>query len=93
MIEHVKTKIKQEDNKVVVSRSQNIQEILDFNREKQIDGHNRNSEFRHVCGIPFVELEKWLHESGLQLGSQEFAQYIKKKIISGDYSKLMVHGY
>ncbi len=93
MTEHVRTQIKQEDNKVVVSRFQDIQAILDFNKEKQVNGHNRNSDFRHVCGIPFVELEKWLHESGLRLGSQEFAEYIKKKIISGDYSKLIVHGY
>tara|TARA_R110000744_G_scaffold134534_1_gene243575 strand:- start:41 stop:322 length:282 start_codon:yes stop_codon:yes gene_type:complete len=93
MMQHVSTKIKEEDNKVFISRSQDVQAILDYNKEKQINGYNKNSEFRHVCGIPFVEVEKWLHESGLQLGSKEFAEYIKKKIISGDYSKLMVHGY
>lgn len=93
MIEHVKTKIKEEDNKVVISRFQDVQSILDFNREKQMDGPVAGSDLRHVCQIPFVELEKWLHESGLRLGSVEFAEYIKKKIISGDYSKLVVHGY
>lgn len=82
-----------EDDKIVVSRKQDVQEILDFNKEKQIDGHNRKSDLRHVGQIPFVVVEMWLKESGLKLGSREFTEYVKKKLLSGDYSKLVVHGY
>jgi hypothetical protein len=93
MTEHLKTKIKEEDGKVHISRSQDIQAILDFNKEKQIAGTKAHSEMRHVGQIPFVVVEMWLTESGLKLGSQEFAQYVKKKLMSGDFSKLIVHGY
>jgi hypothetical protein len=89
----LQTRIKQEDDKVVVSRSQDVQAILDYNKEKQIAGTKAHSEMRHVGQIPFVVVEMWLRESGLKLGSQEFAQYVKKKLMSGDFSKLIVHGY
>ena len=89
----LQTRIKQEDDKVIVSRSQDVQVILDYNKEKQIAGTKAHSEMRHVGQIPFVVVEMWLRESGLKLGSQEFAQYVKKKLMSGDYSKLIVHGY
>lgn len=89
----LQTRIKQEDDKVVVSRSQDVQAILDYNKEKQIAGTKAHSEMRHVGQIPFVVVEMWLRESGLKLGSQEFAEYVKKKLMSGEYSKLLVHGY
>lgn len=93
MTEHVKTKIKEEDDKVVIARSQDVQSILDYNKEKQIAGTVAGGEMRHVGQIPFVVVEQWLSESGLKLGSKEFAEYVKKKLLSGNYSKLMVHGY
>lgn len=82
-----------EDDKIIVSRSQDVTRILDFNREKQADGPNVRSGFRHVAGVPFIVLEQWLMDSGLKFGSPEFNEYMKKQVISGDYSKLLVHGY
>ena len=48
---------------------------------------------RHVGSLPFVVVEKWIKESGLKLGSPEFSEYVKGKLLSGEYSKLIVHGY
>jgi len=93
MTEQLQTKIKEEDNKVVISRTQDVQSILDYNKEKQIAGTVARSDMRHVGQIPFVVVEKWMSESGLKLGSKEFAEYVKKKLLSGDYAKLLVHGY
>lgn len=93
MMEQLKTKIKEEDNKVVISRAQDVQAILDYNKEKQIAGTVARSDMRHVGQIPFVVVEKWMSESGLKLGSKEFAEYVKKKLLSGDYAELLVHGY
>ena len=87
------TKIKEEDGKVVISRSQDVQSILDYNKEKQIAGTVSGGEMRHVGQVPFVVVEAWLRESGLKLGSQEFAGYVKKKLMSNEFSKLIVHGY
>ena len=87
------TKIVEEDGKVHISRSQDIQRILDFNKERNIDGHNRKSDMRLAGTIHFVVVEMWLKESGLKLGSKEFSEYVKKKLMSGDFSKLIANGY
>jgi len=89
----LKTKIKEEDNKLHVVRTQDVQRILDFNKERNIDGHNRKSEMRLAGSIPFVLVEQWVKESGARIGSQELNEYIKKKLLSGDYSKLIANGY
>lgn len=89
----LQTRIKEEGDKVVINRSQDVQSILDYNKEKQIAGSVAGGEMRHVGQVPFVVVEGWLRESGLKLGSKEFAEYVKKKLMSGEYSKLLVHGY
>ena len=48
---------------------------------------------RLAGSIPFVVVEMWIKESGLKLGSQEFNEYVKKKLMSGDYGKLIANGY
>lgn len=87
------TKYTVEDNKVVVNRQQDIQRILDWNKERSIEGHNVRSDMRLAGRIPFVVVEMWLNESGLKLGSQEFSEYVKKKLMSGEFSKLIANGY
>lgn len=89
----LKTRIVEEDGKIHVQRTQDVQRILDFNKERNIDGHNRNSDMRLAGSIPFVVVEMWIKESGLKLGSQEFNEYVKKKLMSGDYGKLIANGY
>lgn len=89
----VNTKFSTEDDKLIISRTQDIQRILDFNKERNIEGHNRKSDMRLAGSIPFVVVEMWLKDSGLKLGSQEFAEYVKKKLMSGDYGKLIANGY
>jgi hypothetical protein len=87
------TNIREEDGKVHVSRTQDIQRILDFNKERNIQGHDPKSDMRLAGSIPFVVVEMWIKESGLKLGSKEFAEYVKKKLMSGDYGKLIANGY
>ena len=82
-----------EDDKLIVRRSQDVQRILDFNKERNIDGHNPNSEMRLAGSIPFVVAEMWAKECGAKIGSQEFLAYVKKKLLSGDFSKLVANGY
>ena len=82
-----------EDDNVVVRRSQDVQRILDFNKERNIDGHNRNSEMRLAGSIPFVIAEMWAKECGAKIGSQEFMEYVKKKLMSGEFSKLIANGF
>ena len=89
----VQTKLLNEDSKLIVNRSQDVQRILDFNKERNIDGHNKKSDMRLVGSIPYVVIELWMEECGGKIGSQELNEYIKKKLMSGDYSKLIANGY
>ena len=82
-----------EHDKLVIRRSQDVQRILDFNKERNIDGHNPNSDMRLAGSIPFVVAEMWAKECGAKIGSQEFLAYVKKKLLSGDFSKLVANGY
>lgn len=89
----VQTKYFDEDGKVIINRTQDVQDILDFNKERSIEGHNRKSDLRMVGSIPFVVIEMWMKECGAKLGSQEFNEYVKKKLTSGEFSKLIANGY
>ena len=89
----VKTGYFDEDGKVIIQRTQDVQRILDFNKERNIDGPNRRSDMRLVGSIPFVVIEMWMRECGAKLGSQEFNEYVKKKLTSGEFSKLIANGY
>tara|TARA_B100000902_G_scaffold56894_1_gene63752 strand:- start:4209 stop:4484 length:276 start_codon:yes stop_codon:yes gene_type:complete len=87
------TRIFDEDGKIIVNRSQDVQRILDFNKERNIEGHNRKSDMRLAGSIPFVVIEQWMKECGAAIGSQELNEYIKKKLMSGEFSKLIANGY
>ena len=93
MDNYLNTSYHTEDDKLIVKRSQDIQDILDFNKERNIDGHNVRSDMRLAGSVPFVVIEMWMKESGLKLGSQEFAEYVKKKLMSGDFGKLIANGF
>ena len=89
----VQTQILDSDGKIVINRTQDVQRILDFNKERNIDGHNKKSDMRLVGSIPFVVVEMWMKECGAKLGSAEFNEYVKKKLKSGEFSKLIANGY
>ena len=89
----VKTKFFNEDGTLIVNRSQDVQSILDFCKERQIDGYNRRSDLRLAGSIPLVLAEQWSRECGARLGSKEFMEYAKKKLMSGEFGKLIANGF
>jgi hypothetical protein len=89
----VQTRYFDEDGKVVINRSQDIEPILEFNKQRNIDGHKYGSDMRLAGSIPFVVIEMWMKECGAKLGSEEFNEYCKKKLMSGEFSKLVANGY
>ena len=82
-----------EDNKLIIRRSHDVQSLLDFNKERNIDGHNRKSDLRLAGSVDFATIEQWMKESGCKLGSQEFAEYVKKKLMSGEFSRFIANGF
>jgi hypothetical protein len=93
MQSNLQTKYFDEDGKIIIQRSQDIETILEFNKQRNIEGHNRKSDMRLAGSIPFVVVEQWVKESGLKIGSKEFSEYIKKKLMSGDFNKLIANGF
>ena len=89
----LQTRYFDEDGKIIIQRSQDIEDILEFNRQRNMEGHNRKSDMRLAGSIPFVVVEQWVKESGLKIGSKEFSEYIKKKLMSGDFNKLIANGF
>jgi len=43
-----------------------------------------------VGRIPFVVCEEWSRECGANIGSKEFAAYVQKKLINGDFQKFRI---
>lgn len=89
----LQTRYFDEDGKIIIQRSQDIEDILEFNKQRNMEGHNRKSDMRLAGSIPFVVVEQWVKESGLKIGSKEFSEYIKKKLMSGDFNKLIANGF
>ncbi|TWI32732.1 hypothetical protein [Paracoccus sulfuroxidans] len=51
------------------------------------DNLRPGSEMRHVGNIPFVVAEQWARECGASIGTAEFAEYVKRKLMDGEFAK------
>lgn len=89
----IKERMIEQGGKLHVVRSQDVAPILDANECARNGELNRRSEMRHAGSVPFVIAEQWSRECGAAIGTKEFAEYVKKKLMDGDWAKLRVHGF
>jgi len=89
----IKERMIEDGGKLHIIRSQDVQGVLDKNQRARTSELNRHSEMRHAGSIPLVIAEQWSRECGAAIGTKEFAGYVKKKLMDGDWSKLRVHGF
>jgi hypothetical protein len=89
----IKERMIEDDGKLHIIRSQDVQSVLDANQRARTGEMNRKSEMRHAGSIPMVIAEQWSRECGAAIGTKEFAGYVKKKLMDGDWAKLRVHGF
>lgn len=89
----IKEKMIEQDGKLQIIRSQDVQSVLEDNQRASLAGLNRKSEMRHAGSIPLVIAEQWSRECGAAIGTKEFGEYVKKKLMDGNWSKLLVHGF
>lgn len=82
-------------NLVHETRTQDVTDIMTYAHELAETSPNFGGEaaWRHVGEVPMVVYEQWLSECGAQMGSPEAAAYVKKKMLSGEFSKFLVKGY
>jgi hypothetical protein len=68
---------------------QDIEPIIEANKAAQNNsdfnnGYTPSRDLKHVASIPRVILNKWAKESGLNVFSREFGEYLKKKLNDPD---------
>ena len=93
-IGNVTERMLEDDGKLIIRRSQDIQAIIDQNHQESIDAPTMFGDARHrkVGSIPFVVAEQWSRECGAGIGTVEFAEYCKRKLMDGDFSKFRIKG-
>lgn len=85
----------EQDGKLIITRHQEVQALLDDNKalaDVAPSAHG-DAKFRLAGRIPLVIAEQWSMECGEAIGTQAFAQYIRKKLADGDFARLRVKGF
>ena len=84
----IKTQIVEDEGKIYVNRTQDIEPVLQKMRYKWL-----------LVGLQMAlrgeipnSCRKWASETGLKLGSAEFLEYCKKKLKDPDFKKLIIRG-
>ncbi len=85
----------EEDGRLIVSRQQDVQSLLDANQELASFAPSMHGQaaFRLAGRIPLVVAEQWSRECGEAIGTQGFAAYVKRKLADGDFARLRVKGF
>lgn len=80
------------DGRLVIKRSQDVQALIDQNRHEAQEAPSMfgQARVRKLGSIPFVVADQWSRECGAAIGSQEFAEYAKKKLMSGEFAAFKI---
>lgn len=83
-----------EDGKLHITRAQDVAQLISENRELSSDAPKAfgDAKMRLVGRIPLVIAEQWSRECGAALGSPEFREYVKKKLMSNEFAGFRVKG-
>jgi len=85
----------EQDGKLIIQRSQDVQNLLDDNANLAsfAPSAHGDAKFRLAGRIPFVVAEQWSAECGAAIGTKEFGEYVKRKLQDGDFARLRVKGF
>lgn len=75
----------------VIEHTDDVEDVIEFNKALRNTPQSRKSDFRHVASIPPIFLLKWSREEGVdyfQLPGPEFAARIKRKLNDPSYAFL-----
>lgn len=80
------------DGRVHIERTQNVQSLIDLNRHEAEVNPSMfgQAAVRKIGSIPLVVAETWSRECGAGIGTKEFAEYAKKKLMSGDFAAFKI---
>ena len=83
------------EDQLVIKREQDVQPILDANKEMANDGtkgFSKSGDFRRVASIPLIVIEKWMKEDGVnffELQGPERTKYLRRKLNDIDNRHLL----
>lgn len=85
----------EQDGKLIISRHQEVEALLDENKALAdiAPSAHGDAKFRLAGRIPLVVAEQWSADCGEAIGTQAFAQYVRKKLADGDFARLRVKGF
>lgn len=85
----------EQDGNLHIRRSQDVQSLIDENKElaSVAPSAHGDAKFRLVGRIPSVIAEEWSRICGAAIGTKEFAEFIKKQLMNGDFAAFRVKGY
>ncbi len=67
--------------------TQNTQSVMDGVKAVADQGARGKNQY-YLGSIPLTVASQWAKTCGAAVGTREFADYAKKQLLSGDYSKL-----
>jgi len=79
------------DGDLHVTRKQDVEPYLDFNKEMSGEAKKFAPTFRQIASIPNVVLEKWINDEGapvLSMGKEEFSKFVRRKLEDPDWKYL-----
>lgn len=85
----------EEDGKLHISRSEDVSALIDDNRRlaEIMPSMHGDAKFRLAGRVPAVVAEQWSRECGAAIGTKEFALYVKRKLMDGDFAAFRVKGF
>jgi hypothetical protein len=91
----IKQTMIEQDGKLIINRHQDVQSLLDDNKDlaSYAPSAHGDAKFRLAGRIPLVIAEQWSAECGEAIGTQGFAQFVRKKLADGDFAKFRVKGF
>lgn len=94
MVYDIREKMVEEDGKLHIQRSQDVSALIAQNKfEAEImPSMHGDAAVRKVGSIPLTLAETWARECGAAIGTKEFAQYCKKKLMDGEFAAFRIKG-
>lgn len=81
-----------QDGKLLIQKTQDVS--ADIDRAKQLaETHRSGGDLRLAGTVPMVVCQQWSQECGAGIGTAEFAAYVKRKLMDGEFAKFRVKGF
>lgn len=85
----IRDQIIADDKTTTFLRTQDV--TADLQRAAMLrDNIRKGADLRLVGTVPMVIAEQWARECGERVGTQGFSEYLKRKLQSGEFARLVV---